>query len=135
MDAGQEEDFILTKMEVTPMTSAVADAVTLSFEFEVKKVIKQGTWTPKFIIDASAKRRILEFYTTAGKEYQPGSYKEELKIDQVDVSGAKKSELLNTGLFVVSFKDGEDIVADINMVTMMMPEGDGINKTIISPLE
>eukprot|EP00455_Lapot_gusevi_P027198 TRINITY_DN2878_c0_g1_i2.p1 TRINITY_DN2878_c0_g1~~TRINITY_DN2878_c0_g1_i2.p1 ORF type:complete len:134 (+),score=21.10 TRINITY_DN2878_c0_g1_i2:46-447(+) len=123
-------------LDVSPNQCPIDQELKLEIDFSNDSEIKDGSWSVKYIVDSAYKRHVVDLGKTTGLNYPAGNHHYSFSVAHIDVTGVKPHMLLNVGLLSVSFKDGENDLVEINMVTQVTKDADGgFIRTIFNPLE
>ena len=91
----------------------------------------------QYVVDYASSRKILLLDTSTVaapyKANEEATY--EVHVDSLNLSGFKRSDVLNVGLLAAVLKSGDDEVIQINMVTQVMEIEGKLTRNVMSPLE
>lgn len=138
MEPEAEENFSFSSLAIEPELSPISAPVKLTLSFSSKAELGPDfRWRVSYMVDTVMKRQILRLCETEPGILAAGDTQTvEIQTPEIDVAGVKRKHLLNVGLLMVEGLTGEDREeVKLNMVVQVTPDGEGLQKLIISPLE
>jgi hypothetical protein len=134
---GDEVDvFTLNSAVIEPNDCPLSSPLSLSLSLTPHRKISSGRFFMDYIVDYASKRQAIRLWTQENlRDYEPFARFALEIAAQVDVSAAKKKDLLNVGILCVGLEEAGKVVFQCNFVTMVKEDKDGLTRSIISPLE
>jgi len=98
----------------------VGDALDFEVDFIPARLLKGVSWEVKYLVDCVTKRNIIILGRSPKMEYSRERSTFHFRVDAVDVSHIKPSQLSNAGLLICTLKasDGSDLT-EVKMVVQV----------------
>ncbi|CAK0891529.1 unnamed protein product [Prorocentrum cordatum] len=140
-DAEEGPDLALVEvveLRAEPNDCAFGERLCLSMSFTVDRDLAGHFWQVRYIVDTSKKRVIIGLGSTEAFDYpQGGPWSMTFEVPSIDVGDVPPSLLAQQdGLLVAALTgpSGEE-VSNVNMVVQVRPDGSGLRRYVINPLE
>lgn len=114
----------------------VSSPLAFKLKFRALQPLKQATWEVKYLVDCVTKRNIIVLGRTEPSNYM-GTSTMEFRVDTVDVSHIKPSQLSNAGLLICTLRTGpeQNEVAEIKMVVQVNTQNGEFVRCIYNPMD